>query len=409
MPAAPIPGKEAFEQQRRTFALELARSLPNGIVETAASTFVLFVAIRIFEMPSWAKASIVSSSSVGLLLSLFLVQIVRRYGLAVNYTAAATWLVSACGFALAASSESNAVTYFVGVCVAFMTLALAMPLMAQIYRKHYPDDLRGRLFSISSLTRGATVAVVGWVGGMWISSRGGAFSPLFWCYAACCVGMAICVRSMAPVVLRSSVKIEWFDAFRQAAADKPFRKLLIVWMFLGLGNLLAWALFVEFISNPRYGYHFGAERVGMITSTIPMLAFMVCVIPWGMVFDRLPFYRVRALVNLFFLGGILCYYLSDSLLGLCIGIALHGIARSGGNILWTLWVTRFAESDRVLEYMSVHSFLTGLRGVAAPMFAFTMAEYLGPTWVAWVAASLITIGTLAIVPEICAEGRKQAA
>ena len=218
--------------------------------------------------------------------------------------------------------------------------------------------------------------------------------------------MAVCVLGMAPVVLRPSVRLEWFDAFRHVAEDRPFRKLLIVWMLLGFGNLLGWALFVEYISNPRYGFDFDAERVGMVTSTVPMLAFIVCVIPWGMVFDRLPFYRVRALVNVFFLAGILFYFLSSSLVGLCIGIGLHGIARSGGNILWNLWVTRFAEGDRVVEYMSVHSFLTGLRGVLAPVIAFTAAEHLGPTWVAWVSAALITVGTVMIFPEIRAEGRK---
>ncbi|MCF7675672.1 MAG: MFS transporter [Akkermansiaceae bacterium] len=406
----PIPGKEAFEEQRRTFSLELVRALPQGVVETSVSTFALFVAIRIFDMPPWMKAVIVGSGSMGLLLSLFTVQIVRRLGCSVNAMAGAIWLISAAGFGVAASSENHAGCYFGGICSAGMALALAAPLMSQIYRKHYPDTLRGRLFSFSALVRAAVAGLMGWAAGLWISARGGAFSPLFWTYALCCLAMAGCVFGMAPVVLRRSVKLEWFDAFRHVANDRPFRKLLIVWMILGLGNLLGWALFVEFISNPRYGFDFDAQRVGMITSTVPMLVFIVCVIPWGMVFDRLPFYRVRALVNLFFLAGILCYYSSGSLLGLCVGIGLHGIARSGGNVLWSLWVTKFAEGDRVVEYMSVHSFLTGLRGVLAPLIAFTAAEYLGPLWVAWASTILIVVSTLMILPEIRAEGReKQAA
>ena len=375
------------------------------MVETAISTFALFVAIRIFDMPSWMKASIVASGSFGMLLSLFSVQLIRRTGVSVNLTAGVIWLFSAAGFALAAMSEKSAAGYFAGVCVAFMTLGLAVPLMSQIYRKHYPDHLRGRLFSLAAMTRAVAAAAVGWGGGLWISSRGGAFSPLFWTYSACCLAMAACVWGMAPVVLHRSGKIRWFDAFGHVARDAPFRKLLIVWMLLGLGNLLAWSLFVEFISNPRYGFDFDAERVGMITSTVPMLAFIVSVIPWGMVFDRLPFYRVRALVNLFFLAGILLYYLSSGVVGLCVGIALHGIARSGGNILWNLWVTRFADSDRVIEYMSVHGFLTGLRGVLAPLLAFTAAEHLGPAWVAWTSVALLVAGTVMILPEIRAEGR----
>lgn len=56
--------------------------------------------------------------------------------------------------------------------------------------------------------------------------------------------------------------------------------------------------------------------------------------------------------------------------------------------------------------MSVHSFLTGIRGILAPVLAFTAAEYLSPLWVAWTSAALITAGTVIILPEIRAEGTR---
>ena len=178
-------------------------------------------------------------------------------------------------------------------------------------------------------------------------------------------------------------------------------------MVFGFGNLVSLALFVEYITNPLYGYNYGPKNVGLITGTVPMLAFIVFVVPWGMVFDRLPFYTVRALVNVFFILGILIYYLGSGFIALCIGIALHGIARSGGEIIWTLWVTKFANSDKVVEYMSVHTFLTGARGVIAPFIAFMVAAYASPSWVAWISAGLIFISTLTIFPEILEENRRK--
>jgi MFS family permease len=400
-------GNEDFGQQQRTFRLELARALPNGFVETASTTFVLFVAIRIFDLPPMMKALLVAATSIGLLLSLFLVQIARRLGRSVNRFAALNWLLAALGFGLAAVSEGRPGVYFSGCMLAFISLGMGAPLISQIYRKHYPDRTRGHLFSLTAMTRASTAGLVGWGGGLWMATRDGSFSPLFGAYAVACLMMAGCVSAMAPVVLRRSNRLKWFDAFRHVASDRPFRKLLIVWMILGFGNLAAFALLVEFISNPVYGYDLGADRVGMLTSTIPMLVFIACVVPWGIVFDRLPFYRVRALVNLFFIGGILTYYLGGSWLTLCIGMALYGVARSGGNILWTLWVTRFADAERVVEYMSVHSFLTGVRGVIAPIVAFAAVEHLGPSTVAWTAAALIVLGTVALTPELIAETRAQ--
>jgi hypothetical protein len=219
--------------------------------------------------------------------------------------------------------------------------------------------------------------------------------------------MAGCVIFMAPVALRQSVRLRWFDAFRHVSEDAPFRKLLIVWMVFGFGNLVSLALFVEYITNPLYGYNYGPKNVGLLTGTVPMLTFIVFVVPWGTVFDRLPFYTVRALVNVFFIFGILIYYLGSGFIALCIGIALHGIARSGGEIIWTLWVTKFANSDKVVEYMSVHTFLTGVRGVIAPFIAFMVAAYASPMWVAWISAGLIFISTLTIFPEIIEENRRK--
>jgi hypothetical protein len=408
MPAEPTSTEavvEDYSQQPRTFKLELARSLPQGFVETAFSTFAVFIAIRYFDLSAWKKGTIIASGSAGLLLSLFIVQFIRRHGFSVNKVAAVLWCISAAAFVVAGYSQDNASTFFSGTCMAYLSLASASPLMAQIYRKHYSDEKRGHLFSLAALTRACVAALFGWLGGLWLERHG--FSPLYFGYATGCLLMALCVVSMAPVHLRKSNRIEWFNAFSHVGENPAFKKLLIVWMLLGLGNLIGWSLFVEYIGNPRYGYGFGADEVGLITSTIPMLAFIVCVVPWGSIFDRMPFYRVRATVNLFFLAGILIYYLGGNMLGLCIGIALHGVARAGGNIIWSLWTTRFAPADKVIEYQSVHSFLTGVRGVFAPLIAFTAANYLGPAWVAWASAILILAATLMTWPELKAETPKK--
>lgn len=400
---SPAPGQFDFSQQRRTFRLELLRSVPQGLVVTAFATFAVFVAIRVYDLSPLMKGSIIGSSSVGLLLSLFVVQLIRRLGWSVNRMAAMLWSGAALGFGVAAIA-STGWWFFAGVCMAMIALGAGLSLMAQIYRKHYADHSRGRLFSRGSLLRSLVAASAGWGFGMWLEA-GGSFRLLFAVYACSCLVMSGCVLAMAPVRLRASNRIQWFDAFRHAGADRAFRKLLVVWMVLGLGNLVSAALFVEFIGNPRYGFALPADQSGLITSTVPMLAAMVTVLPWGWIFDRLPFYQVRALVNLFFIAGVLFYFLGGTVLTLCIGIALHGIARSGGEILWSLWTTRFAESDRVAEYQSVHSFLTGVRGVMAPLIAFTVVGMFGPVSVAWISAGLMLVATLMILPEIIREWR----
>ena len=278
---------------------------------------------------------------------------------------------------------------------------MSAPLTSQIYRKHYSSHSRGRLFSVTAMIRASAAGLVAWLAGMWIGSRGNEFSPLFWSYAIACLVMAGCVLAVAPVVLRRTVRLQWFDAFRHVGSDAPFRKLLKVWMVFGLGNLLSLALFVEYVSNPVYGFAYDAKTVGIITSTVPMIVFIACVVPWGMVFDRLPFYSVRALVNVFFILAILIFFLGNSLFTLCLGIGLHGVARSGGNI-------------------SLDAMGHPLRGQRArggvherPQFPDRCARrcsprsspthspsYASPVWVAGTSACLIFFSTLAILPEI---------
>ncbi len=396
---------EDIGQQKRSFALELIRAVPQGFIETAGSTFAMYVAITVFGAPVWMKMVIAGAASFGLLLSLFTVQIVRRLGCSVNMASVFIWCMSAIGFALSAMAGESIELYLAGICLAAVMLTVGSPLISQIYRKHYSNKVRGKLFSYAGVVKAMTGAAAGIGVGLWLAKQDGDYHNLFWFYSGCCLVMAGCVFSMGRVKLRKTQRLKLFDAFQHVAQDRAFRKLLFCWMLLGMGNLLSFALFVEYISNPIYGFELTADKAGLITSTIPMLVFIVCAIPWGMVFDRLPFYRVRVMVNVFFFIGILVFYLGGSYFALCLGMVFHGIGRSGGNILWSLWVTRFSTEDNVGEYMSVHSSLTGVRGVLAPVIAFSVAGWFGPGVVAIVGAALILISSLLLIPELKAEVR----
>ena len=62
---------------------------------------------------------------------------------------------------------------------------------------------------------------------------------------------------------------------------------------------------------------------------------------------------------------------------------IFGISNAGGDVAWSLWVTKFAPPNRVADYMSVHTFFTGVRGVMAG-----------------VSAALIVAASLLLLPEL---------
>jgi len=228
----------------------------------------------------------------------------------------------------------------------------------------------------------------------------GNYTWLLALYALGCLMMATLMAGMAPVRLEAVKRVELFDAFRHVRLDAPFRKLLISWMLFGLGNLLCLALFVEYLANPRYGLAYDAVRVGWVTTTIPMLAFLSSVVVWGILFDRLNFYLLRVVINLAFIAGIALYYFGGGYVAICIAMVIHGAARAGGHVAWSLWVTKFASAERVAEYMSVHTCLTGVRGIFAPVIAFTIAGNFGPQVMALCGIALILVASIMLVSDI---------
>ena len=50
--------------------------------------------------------------------------------------------------------------------------------------------------------------------------------------------------------------------------------------------------------------------------------------------------------------------------------------------------------------MAIHTFLTGIRGVLAPLVAFQAVEVLKPSTLGWIATGLIVAASLMLVPEI---------
>ncbi len=385
---------------RRTFILDNLRAWPGGCLETLAMTFVVLIAVRVFEADAWQKATLVAASSCGLLLSLFPVQLVRRTGISVNLGTALLWLISAGGLAVAVIGGGSFMVFLPAMVVALLCITLSIPLMSQIYRKHYPDRSRGRLFASTAVVRKASALIVALVFGKVLENDLDNFRLILLIYAICCVLMAGCVLAIKPVYLRRSNQVRLFGALDHLRKDRVFRSLLTSWMILGFGNLLCWSIFVEYVSNPDYGYELTEFTIAFITGSLPEIMFLLTVVIWGIVFDRVNFFLVRMILNVFFMGGVLFYFFGQGMWALCVGISLHGIGRAGGNIAWSLWVTKFAKADQVAEYMSVHTFMCGVRGVIAPFVAFPVIALLGPRVIGGAGFILIMIATLMIWPHL---------
>jgi MFS family permease len=387
-----------------TFRYERWRAISSGIIETAGVTFLMLIAVRWYQAGALAKALVASGGSFGLMLGPWLVARVETAGWPVAQAAARVAVVGALGFVLMALVPAEPV-FIVGAVVTMATSAVAVPLMTQIYHENYPERERGKLFSRTFMIRIATAAAFSEIAGRILSANLEFFRWLLVAFAAAFALAGYCLGRLPSRPLVASGGTHPFRALRFVRDDALFRRTLVMWMLMGFANLMILPLRVEYLANPRHGVTWGGQmlttaQIALLVGVIPNLARLVMSPVWGWLFDRMNFFVLRIVLNAGFALGMLSFFGGNHLAWLIVGAVIYGISNGGGDVAWGLWVTKFAPPDRVADYMSVHTFFTGLRGVLAPMLAFQLVGHWSVAAISWLGAGMIVAATLLLIPEI---------
>ena len=382
-----------------TFRFDCLRAIPAGMLESAGSTFLLLIAVQAYQAGSTEKALIAAGGNIGMLLTPLVVQSVERFGWSTSRAAASIALLGAAFFIFGAVSPALPIFVFCSVVAVACTQAL-VPLMTQIYQDNYAPNKRGWYYSRALVIRVAVAAGFAELAGLFLTDDIGWFRWLLVVFGVAFAVSAIFLMRIPSRCLRPSGNTHPLRAVRYVLKDRIFSWTLLVWMLMGFANLMMAPLRVDYLANPRYGLMLDAAEVALLTAVIPSVARLVMGPVWGWLFDRANFFVLRMILNAGFALGILSFFTGGNMLGLVIGAVIFGVSNSGGDLAWSLWVTKFAPADRVADYMSVHTFLTGVRGVAAPMLAFQLVNSLSLSEMGWISVSLILFATLMLVPEI---------
>ena len=389
----------ATERTAITYRYERWRALTTGILETAGTTFLLLIAVRAYQSGALWKSAVACGSSLGLLVTPFVVAFVTRRGLQPARAAAWLFFGGALSFVLSAVFQSLPV-FALASMLAMAAASSAIPLFTHIYQENYPEKQRGRLFSRTVMIRIGTAVVFSYVTGRALSLYFDYFQALLLFFAVAIAFGGFCLWRVPSHPIHDSGAAHPFHALKFVRDDKLFRRTLICWMFMGFANLMMLPLRIEYLASPRYGMHLEVGTIALLTGVIPNIARLVLSPVWGHLFDRMNFFALRVTLNAGFAIGILTFFVSNSFWGLVAGAVIFGISNAGGDVAWSLWVTKFAPPGRVADYMSVHTFFTGVRGVFAPLVAFTMVQRFSVGLLAGLSAALIIAASLLLIPEI---------
>ncbi|MFU8892319.1 MAG: MFS transporter [Luteolibacter sp.] len=399
---------EADRRMRRTFRLELRRAAASGILETAAATFLLLVAVSHFQAGATAKAMLVAGGPLGLLCGPLAVAATRALGLRAATGAAACAVSGALGF-LGAALVDHVHLFVACGALGIFSLTAGIPLMTQIYQENYPSARRGRLFSLAAMARVAAASIFAWLAGWWLDGRIGEYRVLMFTFSAAALAAAWFTWRCPSAVFTEETSSNPLAGLRHVRSDRVFRWLLASWMLMGLGNLLMLPLRVEFIANPRHGIALSPMAVALLVSMIPSVTNFVFALFWGRLYDTMNFFLLRIILNVCFMAAIAAFFLHQGMGGFVLGSVLFGMAASGGNVAWSLWVTKIAKPALVAEYMGVHTFLTGVRGLVAPFLAFWLIESWSISTLAWWSLGLMAVASIMLVPEARTLRRRRAA
>ena len=387
-----------------TYRYERWRALASGILETAGATFLLLIAVRWYESGPLSKALVAAGGSAGLMLAPWAVSRVEALRWPVSLAASRLAAVGTITVLLMAAFPQQ-IVFVIGSIVAMTASSIAIPLMTQIYQENYPARERGKLFSRTFMIRIATAAVFSELAGRLLSAHISYFRWLLLVFAAAFGFAAFCFARIPSQPLVASGGTHPFRALRYAREDRVFRITLISWMFLGFATLMMSPLRVEYLANPDHGITLHGlpltpAHIALLVSVIPNLARLVLSPIWGYLFDRMNFFVLRISLNTGFALGAISFFVGGNMFWLVVAAILFGVANAGADVAWSLWVTKFAPPERVADYMSVHTFFTGVRGLIAPLVAFYLIAGLPFPYVGWICAALIVIGTSLLVPEI---------
>jgi len=390
---------------RTTYYYERWRSVGAGLIETLTATFFLLIVIEYFGAEAMVQSIVAASHAVGLLLSPLITYFARATRMPVSLLCAVQMLLGAValsGYLLFPSLLS----FLTGGIVATVAVTGSIPLLTQIYQQNYTQENRGTLFSSANRIKVLSIAVfsagVGWAlrDDLEHTSLYVFLLVMGLCFSS------YCLHRIPSVALAPRMGHFPYQSLGLLKKNCEFRWLIIVWMFMGFGNLMMVPLRTIVLVDETFGFEYSPFRVALLTGIIPAVTIFLFTRMWGRLFDRMNFFLLRFILNAIFVLSILFYFLVGEFWAFLLGSFLLGMAFAGGAVAWSLWVTKVAPADEVADYMSVHTCTTGMRALIAPLVSVLLVQVVPLSWIVAISVGSITISLVLLGPEVITRNQR---
>ncbi|MEO6570305.1 MAG: MFS transporter [Ilumatobacteraceae bacterium] len=392
---------------RATQVVDLARSVPLGVILPLETSVLLTIAIQHFDAPALAKGLIAAATGVGLLGSTLLTALARRSPRPTMSIASMVIGVGAVGFALAATGSLW--LYVFGVIVGLAALSMNIPLLTATYQRNFSDVDRGKRVGRGLSLKVAVSAPLSIVMGAWLGDHIDRWWVILLVGSAAATTLSVLNRRFPsePLAAITGERTRLLPRFELLTADHRLRVILGAWMLMGFGNLMLLPLRIEYLAQPQYGIEADAAMITILTVAVPSVMRLLTTTVFGAVFDRMSVFTLRIVVNVLFLVYVVAFFSGTTMIGLWLGSITLGVAIAGGDLLWMLWITKFAPPGEAADYMGLHTFFTGLRAIIAPLFGYLVIAEVSLGRLAVLGAVLMIVSSVVLVPDALRDERER--
>jgi len=394
---------------RPTYIRMLNYSLFRGPALALLGDLALLIAVKSLGAPPWEVALLAAAPPLGNLLAVFWS---RRITLASRVIPYAFWpeaLTSVLLVLMMFAGDSH--TFTIGLCSYLLLRAPLLQAQSAILRANYPPQWRSWLMARVMAMGELVAAGAGLAFGFLLQFNPANYRGLLALAGTCGILGAFQVgrirvrgeqRPKPEKMLASDFSLRRILGVLKS--DDRFRRYEFSFSLFGFANIMTlpiMPLFLERELGIRY------TDAGLILVTLPMIVDVIMLPLWGRQLDKHNPLLMRAIFNVVFSCGMLCFPLARSLWFFAVGRAIIAFVQGGSSLVWVLGINYFARREEVPVYMGLHQSLTGIRGLIAPFVGIALAYLLNSYRAVFFSAFLLmTFGTLVMIGEVVREHKR---
>ena len=350
------------------------------------------IAKKSFAATDFEVAILTTGNGVGLLASFFVAHLAARApSISLVFWPECARFLAFLGVILIAPGSTRG---FVALCMVAAALHTAViPARVTIYRLNYPVERRGELVGSNRRVQVVVAAVMAILLSTTLEWSAGRQVLVDWFgrpqfdvtravqYAFAALGglgflgslifRRIRVKPSSPRPAHSLRKT--LAAFRGVwREDHEFRRYQICFVIFGFANIATMPLVPIHVVDRLGANYFDLALMSVV---LTQFAMAISLTFWGRVFDRTTPTRMRGVLNFVFAIELVILAFAPTM-GVVHGSrVLRGVAMGGGSLVWMLGSLHYArDSARAPIYVGIHTVLTGVRWIVAPLVGVGMKQ-----------------------------------